>query len=104
MSGILSYGAYVPYYRLTRKAIGAGRGERAVASYDEDAVSMAVEAGREILPDALENLNSLIFATTSPPYAEKLNAAFSDRCGIYWLSRARKPAHRFYQDTSYRSL
>lgn len=47
MSGILSYGAYVPYYRLTRKAIGGGRGERAVASYDEDAVSMAVEASRE---------------------------------------------------------
>ena len=75
MSGILSYGAYVPYHRLTRQAIGAGRGERAVASYDEDAVSMAVEAGREVLPAAIENLNTLIFATTSPPYAEKLNAA-----------------------------
>lgn len=75
MPGIISYGAYVPYYRLTRSAIGAGRGERAVASYDEDAVSMAVEAGREISSDSRANLDTLIFASTSPPYAEKLNAA-----------------------------
>lgn len=78
MSGILSYGAYVPYYRLTRKAIGGGRGERAVASYDEDAVSMAVEASREAsraLGEQTGGIDSLIFATTSPPYAEKLNAA-----------------------------
>jgi len=79
VSGILSYGAYVPYYRLTRKAIGGGRGERAVASYDEDAVSMAVEAGREAVRafggESGAGIDSLVFATTSPPYAEKLNAA-----------------------------
>lgn len=73
MAGIVRYGSYVPYFRVTRSAIGAGRGERAVASFDEDSVSMAVEAAREPLrsggvPDAL------IFATTSPPYVEKLNA------------------------------
>ncbi len=78
MAGILGYGAYVPYYRLTRQAIGAGRGERAVASYDEDSVSMAVEAGREASPsneDKNHSVDTLIFATTSPPYAEKLNTA-----------------------------
>ncbi len=75
MSGILSYGTYVPYYRLTRQAIGGGKGERAVASYDEDAVSMAVEAGREAKRAFGGAIDSLIFATTSPPYAEKLNAA-----------------------------
>jgi hydroxymethylglutaryl-CoA synthase len=74
MAGITRYGSYVPYFRVARAAIGAGRGERAVASYDEDSVSMAVEAAREPVgsgpaPDAL------IFATTSPPYVEKLNAA-----------------------------
>ena len=77
MSGILGYGAYVPYYRLTRQAIGSGKGERAVASYDEDSVSMAVEAGREVVRN-LDNkgaIDTLLFATTSPPYAEKLNAA-----------------------------
>lgn len=75
MAGILRYGAYIPYHRLTRQAIGGGKGERAVASYDEDAVSMAVEAGRQALGQPAEQTDNLIFATTSPPYAEKLNAA-----------------------------
>jgi len=74
LSGITRYGSYLPYFRLQRSAIGAGRGERAVASYDEDSVSMAVEASRDALRDAPE-IDTLIFATTSPPYAEKLNAA-----------------------------
>ena len=52
MPGIAAYGAYVPYYRLQRAAIGAalgsggGKGTRAVASFDEDATSMGVEAAR----------------------------------------------------------
>jgi 3-hydroxy-3-methylglutaryl CoA synthase len=54
--------------------MGAGKGERAVASFDEDAVSMAVEAARDVVRDA-EAPDALLFATTSPPYAEKLNAA-----------------------------
>ncbi|MCW5889881.1 MAG: OB-fold domain-containing protein [bacterium] len=74
MAGIVRYGSYVPFFRLTRAVLGGGKGERAVASFDEDAVSMAVEAGRDavrgdVVPDAL------LFATLSPPYAEKLNAA-----------------------------
>jgi len=73
LSGILRYGTYVPFYRLDRQAAGIGRGERAIASYDEDAVSMAVEAGRQALGDLRPD--TLMFATTSPPYAEKLNAA-----------------------------
>ncbi|HEX4881572.1 MAG TPA: OB-fold domain-containing protein [Porticoccaceae bacterium] len=73
MSGILRYGSYIPFYRLDRQTAGLGRGERAIASYDEDAVSMAVEAGRQALGDTKPD--TLIFATTSPPYAEKLNAA-----------------------------
>jgi 3-hydroxy-3-methylglutaryl CoA synthase/uncharacterized OB-fold protein len=59
---------------LKRGAIGRGKGERAVASYDEDSASMATEAAREAVGEGLE-LQTLIFATTSPPYAEKLNAA-----------------------------
>jgi 3-hydroxy-3-methylglutaryl CoA synthase/uncharacterized OB-fold protein len=74
LAGILRYGSYVPFFRVTRAAIGAGKGERAVASYDEDAVSLAVEAGRDALR-ASPPVDTLIFATTSPPYAEKLNAA-----------------------------
>jgi hydroxymethylglutaryl-CoA synthase len=83
MAGIVSYGSYIPYRRLKRAAIsqvlpGAahGKGERAVASFDEDAVSMAVEAVRDALKAAPKgNIGTLIFATTTPPYAEKLNAA-----------------------------
>ncbi|MGH7933697.1 MAG: 3-hydroxy-3-methylglutaryl CoA synthase, partial [Candidatus Binataceae bacterium] len=82
MSGIVSYGSYIPYRRLKRAAIAAvlgtpaGRGERAVASFDEDSVSMAVEALRDALKHVdIGKVNSLFFATTTPPYAEKLNAA-----------------------------
>lgn len=74
MAGILRYGSYVPYFRLTRAAIGAGKGERAVASFDEDSVSMAVEAARDAVRGGVK-LDALLFATLSPPYAEKLNAA-----------------------------
>ncbi len=74
MSGIVRYGSYVPYFRLTRAAIGGGRGERAAASYDEDAASMAVEAARDALRDG-PSVDHLLFATLAPPYAEKLDAA-----------------------------
>ncbi len=82
MAGIVSYGSYVPYRRLKRAAIAqvlgtpAGKGERAVASFDEDSVSMAVEAVRDALRAAPAGaVQALFFATTTPPYAEKLNAA-----------------------------
>ena len=74
MAGITGYGSYLPYNRLQRGALGAGKGERTVASYDEDSVSMAVEAGRDALRGG-SAVEALFFATTSPPYAEKLNAA-----------------------------
>ena len=65
MSGILSYGTYLPRHRL---------GDRVVASYDEDATTMAVEAARAALADA-PLPESVWFATTSPPYLDKTNAA-----------------------------
>ena len=82
MAGIVSYGSYIPYRRLKRSAISqmlgipAGKGERSVASFDEDCVSMAVEAARDALAATKDPLiQALYFATTSPPYGEKLNAA-----------------------------
>ncbi|MEM1250024.1 MAG: OB-fold domain-containing protein [Acidobacteriota bacterium] len=76
MSGIIRYGSYVPFFRLDRKAARIGRGgERAVASYDEDSASMAVEASREALRGWDGDVDTMLFATTSPGYAEKLNAA-----------------------------
>ncbi len=74
MAGIVRYGSYVPYFRLTRAAIGAGKGERAVASYDEDAVSMAVEAARDAVRGGTA-VDTILFATLSPAYAEKLDTA-----------------------------
>ena len=76
MAGILRYGSYVPYCRLRRSSLSArGRGERSAASFDEDATSMAVEAGREALRDCEHAPTEVLFASTSHPYAEKLNAA-----------------------------
>jgi 3-hydroxy-3-methylglutaryl CoA synthase/uncharacterized OB-fold protein len=74
VAGIVRYGTYIPFFRITRAALGGGKGERAVAGYDEDSVSLAVEAAREALPGA-PPIDTLIFATTSLPYAEKLGAA-----------------------------
>ena len=81
MRGILAYGAYVPYHRLARQAIGAvlggpgGRGTRAVASYDEDATTMGVEAARAALRARPEvPVGAVHFATTAPPYLDKTNA------------------------------
>ncbi len=74
MAGILRYGSYVPYFRLQRAALGGGRGERAVASYDEDALSMAVEASRDALR-GVAGADAVVLSTTAPPYAEKLGAA-----------------------------
>ena len=82
MGGIVSYGAYVPYYRLDRSAIGAtlgaggGKGTRSVASFDEDPTSMGAEAGRAALaalPDGVD-VERLYFATAAPPYLDKTNA------------------------------
>ncbi|MGH9017634.1 MAG: OB-fold domain-containing protein [Acidimicrobiales bacterium] len=81
MRGILSYGAYIPYGRLDRKDVATlfggapGRGERSVASFDEDTTTMGFEASRLALrsvPGA--SPDSLWFATAEPAYAEKTNA------------------------------
>jgi 3-hydroxy-3-methylglutaryl CoA synthase/uncharacterized OB-fold protein len=74
LAGIVRYGSYIPYFRVQRAAMGAGRGERAVASYDEDSVSMAVEAARDAVRGGV-GVDAVLFATTSPAYAEKLDAA-----------------------------
>jgi 3-hydroxy-3-methylglutaryl CoA synthase/uncharacterized OB-fold protein len=82
MTGIIAYGTYLPAARLRRDAIAAalgtssGRGTRSVASYDEDATSMGVEAARlalRALPVGSE-LDMVTFATTAPAYLDKTNA------------------------------
>jgi len=82
VNGIVAYGAYLPYFRLDRKAIGeslgasAGSGTRSVASYDEDSTSMAVEAARAAMRSAADvRPGALYFATASPAYLDKTNAS-----------------------------
>ena len=98
MTGITSIGAYIPMYRLDRQEIGrmwrakGGRGEKAVAGYDEDAVTMAVAAAQDCvrLQDKQidKQADGLYFATTTAPYKEKQSAAIiasvldlDKRCG-----------------------
>jgi hydroxymethylglutaryl-CoA synthase len=81
MAGIVSYGAYIPYYRLPRSVISkawgqsGGRGEIAVANYDEDPVSMSVAAGMDCLKGiAPATIDALFLATTTAPYKERQNS------------------------------
>lgn len=78
MVGIVSYGAHIPFYRLSRdeiaKAMGRASigGEKAVASYDEDSITMAVSAARECVKGMNKaEIDALFFASTTPPYKEK---------------------------------
>ncbi len=82
MVGIISYGAYVPFYRLSRDEIGKawGKGgassERAIAGADEDAITMAVGATLDCIQGLVrEEIDSLYFASTTPPYALKQSAS-----------------------------
>jgi len=82
--GITSYGAYIPRYRMPRKvlreAIGwrypvTMPGEKAVANYDEDSITMAVAAAIDCLTGIDRNVvDGVYFATTTPPFKEKQNA------------------------------
>jgi 3-hydroxy-3-methylglutaryl CoA synthase len=78
MAGIISYGLYIPYNRLPRSEIGAfwdagaPRGEKAVVNYDEDAITLAVEAARNCLENFDKNkVDALFLATTTSPFREK---------------------------------
>lgn len=82
MPGIRSFGAYIPLYRLSRaeiaRAWGAAPppGERAVANYDEDSLTMAVAAARDCLKGIdRRSIQGLYFASTTAPYKEKQSAA-----------------------------
>jgi len=81
MVGITSLGAYIPIYRLNRdeiakiwgtKSLG---GEKAVAGYDEDSLTMAVAAANNSMKREMAEIDGLFFATTTAPYKEKQSAA-----------------------------
>jgi len=76
MVGIRSYGAYIPLYRLERSEIvKAWRspfpvpGEKAVANYDEDSLTMATAAALDCVTGIdRQEIDGLFFASTTSPY------------------------------------
>ncbi len=85
MVGITSYGAYVPLYRINRMTIYGALGwlnpasllpgEKAVANYDEDSLTMAVASAMDCMNGLeREKIDGLFFATTTTPYKERQNA------------------------------
>jgi len=78
MIGITAFGGYVPLNRLDRKYIKQAfgkpvpQGEKAVANYDEDSLTMGVAAALECCRGIdTKTLDHVYFATTTAPYTEK---------------------------------
>jgi 3-hydroxy-3-methylglutaryl CoA synthase len=84
--GIQSFGAYVPRRRMPRAAIAAAhawalpalknlaKGEKSMCGWDEDVITMAVEAGRDCLRGQGARPEALMLASTTAPYADLQNA------------------------------
>ena len=70
---LTGYAAYLPRYRLVGTDIGLRRGDRVVASFDEDSTTMAVAAAAAAI-DRNPRPSNLYFATSTPAYADKTNA------------------------------
>lgn len=90
--GISRFGAYVPRLRLERSVIaaahawmapglrGQAKGSRAFTAWDEDAITMGVEAARDAMAGGdLSGVQALRLASTHLPYADLQNAAIIAR-------------------------
>jgi 3-hydroxy-3-methylglutaryl CoA synthase len=85
--GIQSLGVFVPLARISRAAIAdahawalpglksLGRGERAFCSWDEDPITLAVQAARHCLAGRTEVPHTVFLASTTAPFADLQNAA-----------------------------
>lgn len=72
MVGIKSCGVYVPIWRLDLQSIGKGRGERAIANFDEDSLTMGVAAAINCLRNIdRDTIDGLFFASSTSPFKEK---------------------------------
>ncbi|HKA55965.1 MAG TPA: 3-hydroxy-3-methylglutaryl CoA synthase, partial [Candidatus Binatia bacterium] len=83
MIGITSCGYHVPFCRLEREKIGrawarrAGKGERAAIYFDEDALTLGLEAGQRCLEErGKSGIDALYFASTSAPFWQRSAASF----------------------------
>ena len=82
MVGLVSYGAYIPLYRLSRDELSRFwgtttiKGERSVSNFDEDSLTMGVEAAVDCLHDINRELvDGLYYSSTTPPYNGKESAS-----------------------------
>ena len=85
--GIQAFGGYVPRLRLRRETIAdavawinpglkaQARGERSTCAWDEDSLTMAVEAARDCRLDGMDAPANLVLASTTLPFADRDNAA-----------------------------
>ncbi|UCF72666.1 MAG: OB-fold domain-containing protein [Deltaproteobacteria bacterium] len=82
MKGIVSYGGYLPLKRINRDIIFKGmgwlhqatymKGEKCVANFDEDSITMAVAAAMNCLEGHdRDYLDGLYLATTTSPFKER---------------------------------
>lgn len=82
--GIVAYGGYIPRLRLERASIaqahswfnpalsGLGKGQRAMAGWDEDVITMAVAAARDCLTGTADLIpESLLLASTSHVFKDR---------------------------------
>lgn len=88
LGSIVAFGAHVPRLRLARATIGAavgwlaapnkarGSGSRTICNWDEDALTLAVEAARSVRSmSATERIDALALASTSLPFVDRDGAA-----------------------------
>jgi len=80
--GLASFGAYIPLYRLSRDELSRFwgtttiKGERAVSNFDEDSLTMGVEAAVDCLHDINRELvDGLYYSSTTLPYNGKESAS-----------------------------
>jgi len=87
MAGIVSYGGYIPLLRLNRGVVfmsnawlnpalfTVAQGERSMCNWDEDSVTMAVEASRDCLRGFdKRSVDALYLASLSFPFQDRQNA------------------------------
>jgi hydroxymethylglutaryl-CoA synthase len=112
--GISGFGAYIPRLRLSRPEIADAHSwstpglrslatsERSSCGYDEDAVTMAVEAARDCLGATdRSTIDSLYFGSTTAPFADRLNAGIvAGALGLSDMVRAQDVAGSLRAGTS----
>lgn len=81
MVGIARYASYVPTHRLDRRLIEQAwgtrqpKGEVAIANYDEDALTLAIDAALACVGEPPVAVGGVHFASVSSPYGEKQAAS-----------------------------